>query len=59
MKHVAAHGRWHCERAAAETAGFGQLSPQILIYLHYFNGAIVDECPLSRARMQPGQCAGA
>lgn len=22
---------------------------QILIYLHYFNGAIVDGCPLSRA----------
>ncbi|CAG4968658.1 unnamed protein product [Colias eurytheme] len=28
---------------------FGDSSPQILIYLHYFNGAIVAGCPLSRA----------
>lgn len=33
-----------CARAIS-----ADLSPQILIYLHYFNGGIVGGCPLSRA----------
>lgn len=33
------------------------LSPQILIYLHYFNGAIVGGCPLSRADADPAHRA--
>lgn len=38
----------HCEmhRADADSA---DSPPQILIYLHYFNGAIVGGCPLSYA----------